>query len=266
MALLKRLTLLLSMGLSACACPPAVAPSPTTPTTSPSADHVAPTEPAPSGHHEHGGHHGHGPSAEGDTRAPLVHRFDDTDPETWAKRFESDERDAYQKPDQVVKAMALTTGMHVADIGTGTGYFLPRLSKAVGATGRVHAVDIAPNMVRHVKTRIVEDDLSNVSVSLALTDDPLLDARSLDRILIVNTWHHIAAREAYSQKLAEALKPGGEVFVVDFKRSSARGPDKEHKLEPQRVVEELRAAGLEPTIDTELLSDQYVVRAVKPVR
>ena len=261
---MKPLTALLSASLAACACPQATPQPPTQPPAvhSPTSDHA--DFGSPRAHHGHGAHPSHGGPEEGDTRAPLVHRFDETDPETWAKRFESEERDAYQQPDQVVTAMALTQGMHVADIGTGTGYFVPRLSKAVGATGRVHAVDIAPNMVRYVKARVAEDGLDNVSVGLALLDDPLLDADSLDRILIVNTWHHIAEREAYSGKLAAALRPGGAVFIVDFKVSSRRGPSAEHKLGPERVADELRAGGLVATIDADLVADQYVVRATKP--
>ena len=261
---MKRLAVSLLSILPACACPEVTPTSPPSPAAQPEPTASPKGEPQHGDHHEHGSGHGHGAPHEGDPQAPLVHRFDDTDPEIWAKRFENDERDAYQKPDVVIDAMALAPGMRVADIGTGTGYFVPRLSKAVGPEGHVQAVDIAPNMVRHVKARAARDGLDNVSVSLALLDDPLLDDGSVDRILIVNTWHHIPDREAYSRKLAAALAPGGQTFIVDFKRSSDRGPNKEHKLEPEQVASELRAGGLTPTIDTDLLPDQYVVRADKP--
>lgn len=236
-----------------------------------SAPHDEPPTPAPATpepmadpHHAQGHHGGHAPPEEGDPRAPLVHRFDDTDPKNWAKRFEGPDRDAYQKPAVVLKAMALAPGMAVADIGTGTGYFLPYLSKAVGGEGRVLAVDVAPNMVRHVKARAASDGLANVEARLALLDDPLLATASLDRILIVNTWHHIPERQAYAKKLAAALRPGGKLFVVDFKKTSDKGPPAKHKLEPDAVAAEIGAGGLSAEIDNDSLPEQFIVVGAKP--
>ncbi len=199
------------------------------------------------------GHHG-----------PLVHDFDDEPAAFWKNRLEGEERDAYQEPDRVVDAMQIREGMRVADIGAGTGYFLGRLSQATGARGRVLGIDIAPNMVRFMRERIDEEDLGNVSLRLALTDDPLLEDASVDRILIVNTWHHIPDRTAYAAKLARSLKPDGRVFVVDFKKSSAHGPSADDKLEPGRVAAELASAFSRVRVDEGLLSDQYVVVASDP--
>ncbi len=214
--------------------------------------------------HDHGHGHGHGAPAEGDTRAPLVHAFDDDDAADWEARFEGPDRDASQKPEDVVAAMQLGEGMTVADVGTGTGYFVPYLSRAVGASGRVLAVDIAPNMVRHVKARAQKAGLSNVHPQLALLDDPLLPAQAVDRILIVNTWHHIPSRRDYSRTLSAALRPAGSVWIVDFKKDSLRGPRREHKLDPAEVAAELASAGLTTRIDAALLPDQYIVIGTRP--
>jgi cyclopropane fatty-acyl-phospholipid synthase-like methyltransferase len=253
---------------AACSCPPPAA----SPTPTPAArahDHDEPTRHDAPTHRGHGhdapkqGHHGHAAPHEGDAGAPLVHRFDDTDPESWAKRFESPDREAYQRPAEVVASMGITPGMVVADIGAGTGYFLPHLSQAVGDAGTVVAVDIAPNMVRHIKKRAKRDKLPNVEVRLALLDDPLLPAASIDRILIVNTWHHIAERKRYAATLAETLKPGGQVYVVDFKPTSDKGPPKMHKLAPSVVAQELADGGFETRVDDAMLAEQYLVIATK---
>ena len=196
-----------------------------------------------------------------------MHRFEDA--KRFVKMFEGPDRDASQQPDKVIAAMQIVPAMVVADIGTGTGYFLPYLSKAVGPTGRVLALDIEPAMVRHVLARAKRDKLDNVEPRLVLVESPLLHAASLDRILIVNTWHHIPDRSAYASQLAAALVAGGSVWVVDFKMTSKRGPAKAHRLLPDVVDKELTAAGLKVTIDTTTLTNQYLVvgrKALPPPR
>jgi ubiquinone/menaquinone biosynthesis C-methylase UbiE len=159
-----------------------------------------------------------------------------------------------------MQRIGLKPGMHVADIGTGTGYFLPHLAKAVGASGSVLAIDIEPTMVRYVRERAARDKLNTVRPKLALVDDPLLEANSVDRVLIVNTWHHVPDRPAYAARLARALRSGGEVWVVDYTLESKQGPPVEHRLPPAKVVEELNAGGLAAeAISGETLPRQYLV-------
>ncbi len=203
------------------------------------------TEPA------HGHAHGHGP------QQPLVHRFERA--EDWAAEFDAADRDAWQKPEHVVALMQIEPGMSVADVGTGTGYFLPHLSRAVGESGRVLALDVEPDMVRYVRARAANEGLLNVRAHECAVDDPGLEAGSVDRILIVDTLHHIPERNAYVQKLARALKPGGRVVVVDFNPTSKRGPPVRHRVPEQQVVHELEAGGLEASIAPSELSEQYVV-------
>jgi ubiquinone/menaquinone biosynthesis C-methylase UbiE len=201
--------------------------------------------------HTHHAHHG-----------GMQHRFDDA--EKWAKMFDSPERDAWQRPDEVIALVQPMPGQTVADVGAGTGYFLGRLSQAVGKDGRVLGVDIEPDMVAYMTQRAQKEGWTNVEAVLGATDAPNLPAAAVDRILIVDTWHHIGARGAYAAKLREALVPGGAVFVVDFALDSERGPPQEHRLSPEAVIAELKEGGLEAELLTETLPDQYVVRGSKP--
>jgi SAM-dependent methyltransferase len=153
--------------------------------------------------------------------------------------------------------------MTVADLGAGTGYFEPYLSRAVGAGGRVLALDVEPDMVRHLRERAASEQLANVSAEVVATDDPKLPPASVDRVLVVDTWHHVPDREAYAKKLAAALTPGGMVAIVDFTREAAHGPPKHHRLDPEQVARELSAGGLEASIAPEALPDQYVVLGKK---
>ena len=96
-----------------------------------------------------------------------------------------------------------------------------------------------------------------------LVDDPLLAPGGVDRILIVNTWHHIPKRPSYVGKIANALKPGGAVWVIDFKMESPQGPPQKHRVSPVKVSEELQKAGLTVRVDSKMLPNQYIVIASK---
>jgi len=204
--------------------------------------------------HAHGAGHGHGHG-----KGPLVHRFDD--PERWAREFDDPARDAWQRPEEVVRVMEIAPGATVADLGAGTGYFEKHLSKAVGPTGRVLALDIEETMVRYMRDRAAREGLTNVEARAVAVDDPGLAPGTVDRILIVDTWHHIPDRPTYGRKLAAALRQGGAVFVVDFPVDGARGPPPHARIAPAEVVRELEAAGMQAEVLTESLPDQYVVRA-----
>lgn len=208
------------------------------------------TEPeaAPVKHHSKA-HHGHAGG----------HHHDFSDTEKYAARFDAADRRDWQKPEEVVRILSLSPGLHIADIGAGTGYFLSPLSKEVGPTGKVLGLDVEPAMVEHMKKRIEKEAMSNATARACPPDSPGLEQGSVDRILIVNTWHHIGDREAYSRKLRETLRPGGFITVVDFDANSPIGPPASARLSAEAVVEEMRAGGLDAQIVEEALPYQYIV-------
>lgn len=199
------------------------------------------TEPQAEGH-DHGEHHG-----------AFPHRFEHA--EEWAKRFDEPERDAWQKPDEVVKALSLPADAKVADIGSATGYFAVRLARAV-PQGKVYGVDIEPDMGRYLGERAKRESLSNLEPVLAEPADPKLP-EPVDVALIVDTYHHIGDRGTWLRRLGEKLRPGGRVVIIDFRKDSAKGPPPEHKLSPEQVRQELEAAGYHETRTHTFLPDQY---------
>ncbi|MFP4600070.1 MAG: methyltransferase domain-containing protein [Persicimonas sp.] len=203
-------------------------------------------------HHQEGAH-GHG---EGEPK-PHGHRFDK--PEEYAERWNSPERDEWQKPDEVIELMGVGEGMTVVDIGAGTGYFVEQLAPVVGPSGKVLALDIEQSMVDYVNEHAEQQGLDNVEARKVAVDDPQLEEASVDRILTVNTWHHIPERVAYAEKLHDALKADGKVAVVDYTMEADQGPPKKMRLEPSEVVDELEQAGFETEVVEESLPKQYIV-------
>lgn len=189
--------------------------------------------------------------------------MDFSEVERFARHFDDPKRDAWQKPESVIHHLGLVQGQTVADLGAGTGYFEAYLSRAVGPRGKVLALDVEPNMVLYMQKRAKKAGLGNVEARRVTPDDPGLAPESTDRILIVDTWHHIGQREAYAEKLRQALKPGGSVLVVDFTSESDIGPPKEHRLSEEQVKTELAAGGLEAEIVKEDLPKQYLVRGTR---
>jgi SAM-dependent methyltransferase len=177
--------------------------------------------------------------------------------------LERPERDAYQKPDRVVAALAFRPGERVADIGAGSGYFARRVSSAVGPTGEVLAIDIAPDVLEYLEARVRREALSNVRVRRAAADDPQLPPAGVDTILMVDTLHYVKDRGGYARKLRAALAPGGRVVVIDFvpKPLEERpwGPPPEQKMSREEVDAAMAEAGLAPARVHDFLTEQFFV-------
>lgn len=184
-----------------------------------------------------------------------AHRHPFSGAERWARVFDDLGRDHWQKPQEVIAALGLAPDASVADIGAGTGYFSARLAQAL-PKGRVYAVDIEPDMVRYLRERAEREKLPNVEVVLAQPEDPKLPAK-VDRVLIVDTYHHIEEREKYFARLIGMLKPGGEVVIIDFTKESPVGPPVATRIAAQQVTAEMQRAGYALVKTHDFLPHQY---------
>lgn len=183
----------------------------------------------------------------------MQHRFDD--PARLAKSFDDPKRDAWQMPERVITALALSPNASVADIGAGTGYFSMRLARAV-PSGTVYAVDIEPNMVAHLKTRAAGEKLPNVSPVLASATSPNL-AQPVDVILVVDTYHHIGNRPDYFRALRSRLAPGGRIAIIDFRKDSPEGPPVHFRFTPEQIKKEMADAGYAVAAEHDFLPRQH---------
>jgi predicted methyltransferase len=149
-------------------------------------------------------------------------------------------RDRLGEFDQVVELSGVKPGMWVADVGAGEGYYATRLAPVVGRRGRVLAEDIVPEIRDRLADRIQRENLENVAVLLGEPDDPKLPAHSLDRVFLVHMYHEVASPYAFLWHLREALKPGGQIIVVDADR-----PPRRHGMPPALLRCEFASVGLE---------------------
>lgn len=201
---------------------------------------------------DHGhGHHKH-------------HDFSDAD--KWIEKFEDPARAEWQKPDLVVEKLDLKPGMNVADIGAASGYFTRRMARQIMPGGYALAVDIESNFFPYVLDRAYKENQYNLFTVECTADDPRLPTESIDLILIVDTLHHIEAREAYYKKLKASLRRDGRVVIVDFKKDAdiPVGPGKAMRLSAESVRQEFESAGFQVSVDTQTLPYQYILTAKLP--
>jgi ubiquinone/menaquinone biosynthesis C-methylase UbiE len=167
-------------------------------------------------------------------------------------------RGTWQRPEDVVRALELRPGDRVADLGAGEGYFVPYLREAVGAGGRVFAVEIESELAERLEAQF--PDGSNVEVVLGRYEDPELPDRSIDLVLVVNTYHHIEERPDYFARLQRDLSPSGRVAIID-PDAELRGilglfVEEGHESVAPEIVEEMGAAGYRPVASHDFLPVQ----------
>lgn len=187
----------------------------------------------------------------------AVHALHD-DQKAYIAALEDPNRESYQKPNEVLDALAIKPGETLADIGSGSGYFTLRLSNAAGVSGKVYAVDVSQDMIDYLKQRIRERGANNVIPVLAAPDDPRLADASIDRIFICDTWHHIDNHRHYLELLKKALRPGGQIIMIDFqKRELPVGPPLEMKIAREDLIRQMESSGFSLAQEHSFLPYQY---------
>jgi ubiquinone/menaquinone biosynthesis C-methylase UbiE len=144
--------------------------------------------------------------------------FDKPNVTDFEGRFEKEGREAFDHRKEIVAACQLKPGMAVADVGAGTGLFTRLFAREVGQDGLVYAVDIAPEFVAHIERSAREEQLTNVRGVLCKPDSVELPANSVDLVFICDTYHHFEYPQKTLKSIHQALKPGGRLVVVDYRR------------------------------------------------
>ena len=206
-------------------------------------------------------------SQEKSVRPGINDTFRDPNPKQFTERFEVESREVFAKRKEIVAALALKPGDTIADIGAGTGLFT-RLFAAAVPQGRVIAVDIAQKFLDHIQLTCRSSGLSNVDTLLCQVDSTALPAESIDVAFICDTYHHFEFPHKTMTSLLKALRPGGRLVVIDFKRIEGESTawTMEHVRAGQEVFEaEIVAAGFQKSGETkDLLKENYLVEFQKP--
>jgi ubiquinone/menaquinone biosynthesis C-methylase UbiE len=194
--------------------------------------------------------------------------FRDPNVEEFTERFEVESREVFANRNEIVAACDIEPGQTVADIGAGTGLFTRLFAAEVDKTGRVIAVDIAPNFIEHIKQTSRAAGLQNVDTLLCTADSTKLPANSVDVAFICDTYHHFEFPHKTMASLYQAMKPGGQVIVIDFHRIEGKSSEwtLSHVRAGQEVFEkEIEQAGFRKLREVgDLLSENYFVVFQKP--
>ena len=184
--------------------------------------------------------------------------------EEWTKKFETESREIFHQREKIVAAAGLKPGMAMADIGAGTGLFTLHFAQAVGENGKVYAVEIAKNFLEHIKARASKASASNVQTILCTERSVELPESSIDLAFICDVYHHFEFPSASLATLHKALKPGGTLVLIDFKRIPGETSDfiMGHVRAGQEVFEaEVLAAGFEKIGEVkDVLKENYFVK------
>jgi len=197
-----------------------------------------------------------------DAQNPARHGrlFDPTD----LGLLEAPDRDLWQMPGQIMDALGVAEGSVVADLGAGGGWFTIRLARRVGPNGKVYAEDIQRLTLEANKRRLTREGSRNVDTVLGTETDPRLPINAIDAVLMVDTYHEIAAPVLLLRNVTKSLKPGGRIGVVGFKNDGlGPGPPMEERVDPEQIVHDAEQAGLKLARRETFLPYQYFLIFVR---
>jgi predicted methyltransferase len=175
--------------------------------------------------------------------------------------LEAPDREAWQKPDEIMDALGIADGSRVADIGAGAGWFTIRLARRVGPNGMVIAQDVQRQMLEAVRRRVAREGLLNVETRLGSDSNPNLPSRSLDAVLVVDVYSEVNDRVTFLRNLSAALKPGGRIGIVNYKPGQGGpgpSPVEGERVEADAVERDAQAAGLK-VVGRQTLVYQYLL-------
>ena len=174
-----------------------------------------------------------------------------------AKMFNREAANPKNKPEEILKNLALQQGEKIADIGAGGGFFSLKFAEAVGKQGAVYAVDTDSGKIEFIRKSAAEKGLSNVHVVLTGKESVTLPEK-IDLIFLRNVYHHIPNRVKYFAKLRESLKPDGRIAIVEHNRSGRFSFHRifEHRVTKENIVEEMTKAGYSIAESIDFLPEQ----------
>ena len=170
------------------------------------------------------------------------------------------QREEEEHPAKVLDSLDIRPGDVVADLGAGSGYFTFRMAPKVGKTGKVLAVEIQVAMLNTLQARAAAMKATNVEVVRGTEIDPHLPVNSINLVLLVDVYHEMSYPFEVMTRVREALKPGGRVVFVEYRKEDPAIRIKEvHKMSVEQLEREMNAVGLVRVRTVETLPLQHIV-------
>ena len=174
--------------------------------------------------------------------------------------LERPEREEEEKTDVMIDALKFREGEIVADIGCGSGYISRRIAKKIGATGIVYGVDIQQEMLDLLAKRMAMFRIGNVKPIMGDVTDPKLPPESCDTMIMVDVYHEFDQPYEMTTNMVKALKKGGRIVFVEFRKEDPTVPIKEvHKMSEAQVKKEMSLHSLEWVETIEKLPWQHII-------
>ncbi len=181
----------------------------------------------------------------------------------WVARFEKPGREVFDQREKIMKALHLKRGQRVADVGAGTGLFTMLIADAVGPKGKVYAVDIVKDFIALINKRAGEANLKNIQTVLCTERSTELPKDSIELAFTSDTYHHLEYPGSVLASIRQALRPGGELVVVDYRRELGKTAEwivKHVRAGQEEVMKEIEAAGFKRVEAPDFLKENYLMR------
>ncbi len=182
-----------------------------------------------------------------------------------AHRLDDPARLLWLPPDDVMAALGIESGEVVADIGAGTGYFTVPLAQAVGAKGKVWAIDAQQEMLDMLQRKIANILLPQVIPVVAEANATGLPSHSCTCVFLANIWHEFDDRLAVLRECQRILSYHGRIAILDWRPDVERiaGPPLEHRIAPSEAMDELRQVGFTELTSSSIGTYSWLVTGLK---
>ena len=195
---------------------------------------------------------------------PGINREYEKNPDAkkFAESFETEGREAFRFRKRILAACRLKPGMNVADVARGSGLFTRLFAQEVSPGGTVYATDIAANFLKHIDEACKEAGIKNVKTVLAKADSSGLPPNSVDAVFLCDVYHHFEYPQKTLASLHAAMKTGGRLIVVDYRREKGKTPEhimKHVRAGQEVVIREIEAAGFKLRREESFLTDNYMI-------
>jgi protein-L-isoaspartate O-methyltransferase len=174
--------------------------------------------------------------------------------------LERPEREREEQPTKLMEALQIKPGDVVVDLGAGSGYFTFRLAEKVGEKGKVLAVDIQPEMLDIIRQRMKSRKITQIEPILGEEMDPKLPAEGVDMIMMVDVYHEFSHPYEMTEKMVKALKPGGRLVFVEYRKEDPKVAIKlVHKMTQKQVIKEMEPHPLKHVKTLDVLPQQHII-------